>query len=92
MKKVLKLILRAPFLLLNKIIIDKKSLLWRISDDILNDKDKIELSKKAQFKIIAQKSPPKGFKIISYLNALRHDTIIANSFSKNVIEHTSSNC
>jgi FkbM family methyltransferase len=45
------------------------------------------LSKKTLFTLIAEKSPEKGFKVISYLNSLRHNTQFARNFAANFVEN-----
>lgn len=87
MKTIIKKLFRLPFLFLNKVKVNKESLLWKYSYEVLSDKDKLRLSKKALFTLMTHRSPGKGFKIVSYLNALNYDTPLVNNFAVNFIEN-----
>ncbi|HEY0462106.1 MAG TPA: FkbM family methyltransferase [Pyrinomonadaceae bacterium] len=86
-KNTLKRMLESPFLLLNKVNGNKESFWWKSSYDALSDNEKLRMSKKALFSLLTRKGTEKGFKIISYLNALNCDSLLASNFVDNFIEN-----
>jgi len=86
MKNFLKKIIGVPFAISHRIKVNKESLLWVYANDKLNDPEKLRLGKKALFTLISHRSAPKGFKIISYLNALNDHSELADRFAENMID------
>lgn len=85
MNSSIKKLVLLPFILLDEVKLNNNSLLWRSVNSVFADKAKLRLSKPILFNLLKEKDPQNGFKVCSYLNALGHDSKLAERFAERLI-------